>query len=240
MTLSLLFNLNTLTSIILFLGIPSFYLSFRGPKYIKKSIFFSLIVSIPTIIMIDYIAHLTNIWVIPYSILPFRLFGSVTLEVILWAIFNFYFVIMFYEYFLDKHFTKRLLNPKIKYLILAILIIFLIFIIFLFNATDLLKIPYFYLWFGIILILIPIINQLLSYPALTTKLFKTAAYFFYLTFIYEVTGLTLGWWAFPGTEFIGWVSILWASFPIEEIVFWCILFAMAILSYYEFFEDDEK
>jgi len=56
----------------------------------------------------------------------------------------------------------------------------------------------------------------------------------------KVTALQLGWWDFPGSNFIGWVSIFNIRFPLEELIFWLFLFAMAILTYYEFFDDDEK
>ena len=238
--LSFLLKTDALGSIILFAVIPSVFLSFRGKKYIKKSLIFSLIVSIPTIIIIDYIAEVTQQWFIPYSILPFKLFGIVTLEVILWAIFMIYYVAIFYEYFLDKHVTKRLWHPHMKYLAMLLLASAAIFMVLFFAFPSALNIPYFYLSFGVLFILIPILIELFKYSKLSSKFFKAGAYFFYLTFIWEVTALKLGWWSFPGTQFIGWVTFLGVSFPFEELFFWCILFAMAILSYYEFFEDDEK
>ena len=61
-----------------------------------------------------------------------------------------------------------------------------------------------------------------------------------MNFIYDIAALKLGWWTFPGTEFIGWISIAGVSFPIEEFIFWIILFALGVLSYYEYFDDDEK
>lgn len=87
---------------------------------------------------------------------------------------------------------------------------------------------------------IPILLQMFNYPKVFSKFALTAAYFFVFTFMYEIAGLRLGWWAFPGTEFIGWVHIFGVSFPLEEFVFWFMLTAFAALSYYEFFEDDEK
>ncbi len=227
-------------SIILFLVLPSVYLSFRGKGYVKKAVLFAFVTGIATMIVIDYIAHLTKTWLIPNSILPFRLFGLVTLEAVLWALFTCYFIVIFYEYFLDKHITKKLWNPKMKYVLMIILIVFVAFLIFLFTSPSLLNIPYFYMVWGIIILLIPFLIQLFRFPKTTSKFFLAAAYFFYLHFIYEVVGLKLGWWEFPGKEFIGWISVLGVSFPIEEIIFWFILLVLATLSYYEFFDDDEK
>ena len=60
------------------------------------------------------------------------------------------------------------------------------------------------------------------------------------SFIYEVTALKLGWWIFPGQEFIGYITLFNVSFHIEDLLFWFILFALAILSYYNYFEENEK
>jgi len=238
--ISFLFKPNAFGSIILFLIIPSIYLSIRGKEYVKKAIIFALLTGITTIIVLDYIAHITEAWLIPNSILPFRLFGLVTLEVILWALFTCYFIIIFYEYFIDKHRTQKVWNTKMKYVLMTALIAFVSFLIVLFASPSLLNIPYFYLIWGTIILLIPFLIQLFRYPKTTSKFFLAAAYFFYLHFIYELTGLKLGWWKFPGKEFIGWVSVFGTSFPLEELIFWFILLALATISYYEYFDDDEK
>jgi hypothetical protein len=238
--LSHLLNTNFFGSVIVFFGLPSIYLTLRAPQYSKKALLFALIVAVPAIIITDYIAHITEQWIIPHSIFPFRLLGIVTIEVILWAILNLYFVIMFYEHFLDKHVTKNFWHPHMKYLVAFAVSLFVLFITLYFYLPTALNIPFFYLCFGIVLLLIPLIIQMANHPTMNVKLFKTTAYFFYLTFIYEVTGLQLGWWDFPGTNFIGWVSVFNIRFPLEELIFWLFLFAMAILTYYEYFDDDEK
>jgi hypothetical protein len=69
---------------------------------------------------------------------------------------------------------------------------------------------------------------------------KTGAYFFYLSFLYEILAIHYGWWGFHSENFIGWFSILGTKFPLEELVWWIMLFALAVLSCYEYFDDDEK
>jgi len=59
---SFFLSLNNLAAIFLFLGIPSIYLSFKSKKYIKKVFLFSLITSVPAMIVIDYIAELNGNW----------------------------------------------------------------------------------------------------------------------------------------------------------------------------------
>lgn len=234
-----LLNINAFGSVMVFFGLPSLYLTIRAVKYAKRSFLFSVAISVPSIIIIDYIAHLTGQWIIPNSILP-RIFEYVSIEVIVWAVLNFYFVIMFYEYFLHHHFTKTLWSPRFKYLFIFALFSLILFMFAYYFTPSYLHVPYYYLLFGITLFFIPTLLQLFSYPKFLSKFFETAAYFFYLSFIYEITALQLGWWSFPGVQFIGWVSILNIKFPVEELMFWFLLFAMCVLTFYEYFDDEEK
>jgi len=231
---------NSFMSIILFLTIPGIYLSFRAKQHIKKTAIFSLIVAIPLMIIIDYIASITKQWAIPNSILPVRLFGIVTIEAVTWAVFLAYFIIMFYKHFLDKSTTKKLLHQKMRYAIIILLILSILFLIILFTKPSLMNIEYSYLIIGILLILIPIIVELFTHPHLVSNFFKAASYFFYLTLIYEITALKLGWWYFPLSKFIGWVEMLGVRFPLEEFVFWFMLTAMGCLTYYKTFGEDQK
>jgi hypothetical protein len=233
-----LLKINAFGSVVVFFVIPSVYLTLKAPQYFKKAFLFSLL-AIPFIVVVDYVAHLTGQWIIPHSMFP-RVFQYITVEIIFWAVLNFYFVTIFYEYFLHHHFTKKPYSSKIKYPVAGISLLFIIFLFFYNFFPGYLHIPFFYLTFGTIFILIPIILQFFYYPKFIFKFFIVAAYFFFVTFIYETAALQLGWWGFPGQQFIGWVSVFNVKFPIEEFVFWLLLLAMAILSYYEFFDNDEK
>lgn len=225
-------------SILLFFGLPSLYLSIREPKFIKKSFIFSLVASIPTIVAVDIIGQRVYQWIIPHSISSIRMFGIVPIEQLFWAFFNFYAVIIFYEYFLDRHFQKRLWAHNFKYVLIITLALIGPVVIACFIRPDWLNIPYFYLIMGLSIILVPTVLELFSRPKLIPKFFQTAAFFFYLSFVYEFTALKLDYWRFPSNQFIGWVSLSDVKFPLEELIFWLFLFAMAILSVYEKFDDD--
>jgi len=229
---------NLLVSTLIFAGVPSIYLSFRAKENIDKALIFSLM-GIPIGIAFDYIGTISGSWIVP-SVFPFKLFGIVTMEFIIWGLIMTYFIIMFYEYFLHKHVTKKMWQPRLKYLFFIWVILFGIFAIFFFNFPLKLSIPYFYLLFGIILFAIPISIELYLQPNFISKFIKAGAYFFYIFFIHEVTSLQLGHWAFPGRYFIGWVEIFNVRFPIEELVFFIILFSVATLTFYQFFDDYQK
>lgn len=236
---SFICNANMFFSVLIFFGAPAAYLSVRSRKDVLKTFLFSLIFGIPLIIIIDYIAHATKTWIVPSSIFSFRLFDFVTMEVLLWAVLYTYFIIIFYEYFFDGYARKKIYKST-KYLVWILLIIIAAFFSILIVNPAYLEIPYFYLFFGTLGGLLPVALIIFRFPILLVKFFKTATYFFFVTFFYEITALRLGWWAFPGHEFVGWISLFGTRFPFEELFFWIILGAMGVLSYYEFFDDDRK
>jgi hypothetical protein len=238
--ISLFLKTNSLWTLFLFFVLPSLYLGYRGKEYVKKVLIYSTITTIPLMIWIEYIAEITGTWFVPSTSFPFKLFGLVAIEVILWAFLTAFFILIFYEYFINKHRTKKLYTSRLKHIGIAGLILLGIFIFLFLIAPSLLKIPYFYMFFGVILLLIPFLVQMLKYPKTTSKFFLAGAYFFYFHFILEVVGLKLGLWTFPGTDFIGWINIFGVGFPIEELIFWFILLALTTISYYEYFDDDEK
>ncbi len=235
--LSHLFNLNTLAAVIIFYAAPSCYLSLRIKKHLGKPLLFAALAGVPFIIIIDHIANVNQEWVVPYSLLDFRFFKYVAFEVILWAVFNVYFVIIFYEYFIENK-IKKVHTSRTNYFTVAVLAFFTLFVMCYFYTPQLFHIPYFYLWWGIILLLIPTVIRLYFRPDLLLDYLQVAAYFFVVTFVSEITALQLGWWYFPETPFIGWISIGELRFPIEELLFWILCFGMAMLSHYEFFYEE--
>ena len=237
--ISLTLKANYLTTTLLFFGVPSIYLSFRNQHAIRKSLVFSFIFGALAGTIVDFWAEFNGVWYINQTIFPLRILGITPIEDILWAFLIIYNIIMFYEHFLDK--GKHDLQDKyLKYLVvLVILAITLISLIYVFNSNFLL-IPYFYLITGIILVAIPAISFLSFFPRLLSKYLKTASYFFTQAMMFELTALKLGQWSFNSQQYVGWIEVTKLRFPIEEFVFWMILFSTCVLSYYEFFDDDRK
>ena len=89
---------------------------------------------------------------------------------LLGGVFATYFVLMFYEHFLDHHTTNKTWSPRMTLLMKIMLVILALFLLLLVIAPGWLHIPYFYLWFGLLLILAPIIIELLRRPKLSSKL----------------------------------------------------------------------
>ncbi len=235
--LSFFLQANTLVSTLLFFGVPALYLSFMNQRCIRMAGMFSLLFSIPFAIMLDYIMEITGGWYIATSVFdPYRIFGYVTIEQLIWLFLYVYLVAMFYETFLDKKCTHKLSYPKLKYLIIVLYILFGAFLILHLTKHEILEIDYFYLKFGIVLGLLPLLFAFLRLPDMYSAFFVTGAYFFYLSFLYEVTALLLGQWSFPAAnQFIGFIKIGTIAFPLEEFIFWILLGAIAVLSYYRVF-----
>ncbi len=237
--ISLLIKANFLVSTLLFFGLPASWLSYRTPHKSLKTLIFSAIFALPFGIIIDYITAQDGSWYVPTTIFPFRLLGVIPIEDLIWGFLLVYTVVIFYEHFLDKG-KHELIDKKMKYFILPAIILFILFLLIYSLNPDFLRIKYAYLLIGIVLILLPSITFLSFFPKLISKYVKTACYFFILSFMFEMTGLQLNQWTFPGQNFIGWIEILGHKFPFEEFFFWFIMVSIGILSYYEFFDDDEK
>lgn len=234
---TLLLKANVFVSILIFLVIPAIFLSIRKSDQVKKAAIFSLLLGTPFIIIIYYIGHVTKAWIMDYTIFPL-VFDFVNIEAVLWLIIWIYFTVLFYEYFFDKHVRPKLWYPNMKYLVLLVFSLFSVFLLFFLRFSSILeRIPYSYLLMGFAAVVVPILLYLYNSPAQYQAFFKTQAYFLYFNLIYELNGLALGWWSFPGDEFIGWVSFFGLQFPLEEFIFWIAIGAMAILSYYKAFDD---
>lgn len=234
------FPINALFSSIIFYGIPAALLSLYRPEYVKKSLFVSFS-PLPLLVIVDYIAERTGIWFwpLPDSVFP-KLFNYVSIEVLLWGFLHTYVVVLFFQYFFEKTFIKKILTKRSREALFGTSVIFIIFLIALILYPAILNIPYWYIIFGTVGILPIVIFEDLRYPRIFQRLLKTGAYFFYLNFTYEITALKIGWWSFPSKQFIGYISFFEVTFPFEEFFFWLILFTLAILSYYEFFFNRER
>lgn len=237
--ISLVMRANFFTSLFLFFGLPTLFLSYRNKEKLKKALLFSLSALI-IVVVLDYICDITGIWLVTDSIIEYRLLGQVTIENIIWFPLWTLFIIMYYEYFFELTDRDVLYKPRLKYLYLIFSSLLAIFLVIYLINKDWLYIQYFYLKFGLVLVVLPILLTLFNYPRLFIKLIKTGIYFFYLSLTYEITALHLNQWIFPGQGIVGRVFIGPIFFPLEELFFWMVLGAIGILSYYEFFDDDDK
>lgn len=249
----LLCRANFLVSTVFLFGIPSFYLFLKNKKVFKKVFLFSLICSIPVVLLFDYLIVKDNGWYIINTIFSFRLFNLVVIEQFLWGFCWFFYVVSFYEYFLNnqKHrsllsflpFFKKtdvLITKRMEYLAMFAFAGLLFFIFLVFFRPNFLTLNYAYLALSIVLVVIPLVIFLFKFPNFLTRFLWVAVYFSFLSIIIEYVGLKLNHWAFPGTHFLGMINFFGFRVPYEETIMYFVLFAPSALAYYEFFDDDRK
>ena|SRR3989344_2419681 len=227
-------QINYFTSLLLIFGVPSLYLSLRSGERVGKVALFSLFVSIPLALISELIAFGEKAWSVPKSLFSFRLFGFSPIENYIWMFLVTYLVLIFYEHFYDKYFQKKMskrINIMNYIMYTATLLILIVFIV----KPFYLIIPYSYIWLGTILLLIPSIIFLIKYSKFFWNFFKVSLFFFYTHLIFELIGVKLSHWTYPGLNYIGMISILGIKFPFEEFFFVFIVGGFAALSYYEFF-----
>jgi hypothetical protein len=236
--LSLYFKTNFLVSIFLFFGLPSLWFTYRTPHKSLKTLIFASVFTIPMVLLIDYLAGGDASWHVA-TIFPVRILDTIPIEDFFVGFGMAYYTIIFYEHFLDKG-KHDLIDKHMKYVIWPFILLFTVVLGNYFLMDKPLTIPYAYLWLGIILIIVPCVTFLSIFPRLLSKYVTTSAYFFLLYLIFEITALELEQWSFPGNNFIGWIELFQYRFPFEELFFWIGTSTIAILSYYEFFDDDRK
>lgn len=237
--ITLIFKTNLFVSTLLFFGIPPLYLIKKRPKILLRALPFIIIFALPFTFMIDYLGVKDGSWYVPYTVFGLRLFGVVAIEDLVWTAVLVLFGITFYEFFLDFTPKKDFINQRLRYWKFP-LILLLIFFLFFFFAPNFLEVQYLYLKTGIVLIFLPLILFLLFYPKFLIRFVKATIYFFPVCLLFELTGLYMNQWTFPGQNFIGFIELFGLKFPFEEFFFFIIFGAGFLLSFYEFFADDRQ
>jgi hypothetical protein len=232
-------KLNYFWTVSLLFGLPAFWLSLRAPKMIARAALFSVALTVPFGIVMNYIGVHDGSWYVPTTFFPFRLLGVLPVEDIMGCFLLIYEVIICYEHFLGKN-KYNLIDKKMKYFIWPFSLLSIVFFTLLATHTEFPKIKYVYFWIGIIFSVLPIIGMVLIFPKRLLNFWKIGLYFTILMAIFEYAGLYLNQWVFQGNNFIGWVSYFGYKIPIEELVFFDILFIISIFAYYEFFNDEKK
>lgn len=234
------FQVNFLTSTILFFVVPSVYLLIRRrPRNIKRILVASFLFGILFGFTFDFLAELNDAWSwSPMKGLVFpKILGVVPIDVMIWFFFWVFSLVVFYEHFIE-HDRSDKISPNFKYAFYpgfaALIWVLAIF----FIDPNLLKLDYAYFGLGICA-LIPFTVLVIRKPSLLGKFIKVSAFFFFLYLSFELTALKLDQWRFPG-QYIGTVELFGFAFPFEEFFFWILMSSTIVLAYYELFVDDEK
>ncbi|MFA6135817.1 MAG: hypothetical protein WC705_00400 [Candidatus Paceibacterota bacterium] len=213
--------------------VPPSIVNFLWLKNSKKRV---LIFSIVTALLfgppIELALRLANAWDVQSFF--FRPLGIIPLENMLFAFLNFFWVISFYEYFIDRS-KEQKISRKFKFLVgLYILLLVIVFGTFIHNPT---LIAINYAVASIPILIIPSLIIYFKNPKLLKKIVIPILFFAIVFFVYEVVALIIGNWWWPG-EYIYPVTIFGKIFPLDDAFIWYFLSTATLIGGYEFFVDD--
>jgi hypothetical protein len=222
-----------LVSTCLFFGPPAIYLSWHRGRVARISTYALAIAVIS--IFTDYLAERDHSWV-SGSMFSLRIAGAVPIEAVAWMFGFSYLIVAYYLYFYDRA-PHPVIGKKMP-LVFASAASVLIWVaaVSLFGAQ--LTVDYFYVKFGLLLLGLPLVAFNIRYPRYLKVFAEMFPYFFALGLINLITSLAQGFWAYPGNHFVGWVMLGPYRFPLEELVFWIILFPPFLVSQFELFNND--
>ena len=224
----------------LYFVVPSVYLLWRYRLNTKKILAGSLLIGIVIPLSFDILINFNQAWFVPDDqlLISFRLFGFYPIDEIIWFFFVALYAILFYEIFVDYERTKRLspnFVPALAVWLFAILLTVLSVV--LLGEPKIHNYPY------LLIVgpfsLPPIIYVLSLRPRLAYKFVIPTVFFFFVAFNFEIVALTLGNWEFM-SSYISLLEIFGRAIPVEEFVYWILLYPATAISYYELLVDDGK
>ena len=215
--------------------VPPSMANFLWLKNSRKKIFiFSLTATILFAFAVELSSRLADSWDVQ-SVLP-RILGIIPIENMIFAFLNFFWVLSFYEYFINKD-SHRKISKKFKYLVMLFSIFSLIVFSLYFCDEKLIAINYFTM--AVITLIIPSIIIFSLNPQLLKKTIIPMIFFAFTFFIYEIVSLINKNWWWPG-KYLFSLNLLGNVFPLDDIVIWYFLSTIALIGGYEFFADDFK
>jgi hypothetical protein len=231
----LAFGKNYLITLFVF-SLPAIYYSIRQPRMIRKLSLFALLFGIPGTAVFTYLAHTDGAWFNP-SIVP-RILEIYPVEDFIWCFIYMYYIVAFYEYFLE-HEKKFRLSAHFRPIVTLCWIGAGMFTIAAYIYGPLSALPYFYALFLVFIVIIPSWWFLAKHQSMLVKVVKTELFFLPFSFLMEyVANVNHNWW-FPGSQFIGYVQAAGIRIPLEEFL-WLLLVVPAFLVYYELLADDGR
>ncbi len=200
----------------------------------KKVLIFSLAATLLFAPPVELMARLLNVWDVQ-SIFP-RPFGLIPLENMLFAFLNFFWVLSFYEYFIN-HDSAAKINKRFRYLILLyILFSSSVFSLYSYNHS-LVGAQYYVI--ALIVLVLPGILIFANNRKLLKKTIWPTLFFAVILFVYELVSLKIGSWFWPGQYLLSF-KIFGAVFPLDDVIIWYFLSTPVLIGGYEYFADDYK
>jgi hypothetical protein len=215
--------------------VPPALINFYWLKNARARVFwFSILTLVLFAPPVELMARLMNVWEVQ-SIFP-RLFEIVPLENLLFAFLNFFWVLSFYEYFIDKDKIIKV-HKKIKYLVLLYVVFAATVFGLYFYEKSLVAANY--ITIAVLTLIVPALLIFSYNLKLLKKTILPTLFFAIILFIYELVSLKIGSWFWPG-DYLATFKIWGETWPLDDIIIWFFLSTPALIGGYEFFMDDYR
>ncbi len=227
----LYFNLSMFIGITLIFTIPGIVILKKGLLNLKDCLFIC-ITGFIGIWIIDTLSFYSGVWITHSYILSFRLQNNLTIDSLYWGISAILLIIGFWKSIsLSK--TKHIGGASFYYFLVTLA--FSIVLIIENINPNLLKIPYFYLSWGLPFGIVSLIFTLLQGKNYLKEILSLTLFVFPFSFFFEYAAMRLNWWSWEGNQYIGWTKIFDIKFPTDETIIWFFLFPMIIIFFYSSF-----
>jgi hypothetical protein len=215
--------------------IPSaIYLGVRKPKPWRKVLLATAIFGFLFGFFFEFIQEFNLAYSVTDTILPS--IGPMPLDNVVGHACMAFLTFMFYEHFLAAK-TNYKISRRYKVALFGAIIAIASALTAYAFLPSLLTINYSYLKFGLLAI-IPLLALSWFRPRHLKDLVMIAPVFFVIYFVIEILAVNYDWWIYPNGQYIGYVELADSiRYPIEELLFWMMLYASALLSYYKIFID---
>jgi len=166
-----------------------------------------------------------------------KIFNVVPLDNVLGHMLMALLTLVFYEHFISERNSPRI-SPRVRYAVITFTALVALEIFLYFVFPDWLIYSYSYAWLGAIAIL-PLFLYIFMRPREAGKIMSVIPFFFLLYLATEILAVKYRWWIYPSAHYVGHVQLFDLTFPFEELFFWMLFYAPAIISYYKIFIDTE-
>ena len=213
---------------------PVVYLGWRSPKPWKKILTATLIFGFLFGSFFEFIQQFNRSYIIAATVIP-KIFGFLSLDFVVWHLLMAAYVFTFYEHFINKV-KSDIVSSRAKVIIIIAIIVLTVTIGLHYAHPSALHFSYAYAYFGTVAVIAPFV---LAYkkPQLIRDMTLIAPFFLFFYFVIEWVGVPRHWWIYPGHYYIGWMTVGSLHFPIEELVYWMLLYPAALVAYYKIFVD---
>jgi hypothetical protein len=240
--LSLGLGLPYLVSILLFYFLPGCYidLMYGTWRLLGRHLLFSLVVSVPFAVIVDFIGTSSHLWYVPHSVFGGRFLGILPYEDFFWMIAATYAMVTLYDYFKfeSKALKISIMNRRMwRFVLLAVAALGCFFVLVSINpALFIWNTSWTYVLLGLIFFALPALVLFLATRYEGKSAIPVVIYFFYFTLTFEIVGSRLKDWLFLGNYLLPRFTLFGTFIPSEELLFVGIIGPLAAIGFYEYFD----